>query len=90
MACDELRKGRVLKKRRYFGDGNDAVQDMVQGRYTLVIREARTAKVVGRTRTDGAKADCLHLLYGPQEPGEQQVGVPTKTQITKALRRFVE
>jgi hypothetical protein len=63
---------------------------MVLGRYTLVIRETRTARVIGRARIDGAKADCLYLLYGVRKPGEQQFSVPTRAQITNALRRYVE
>jgi len=89
VACVELRKGRVLKECSYFGDGKEVVQDMVLGRYTLVIREARTAKVIGRTRIDGADAECLFLLYGRQT-SDEQVSVPTVTQIRTALRRFVE
>ncbi|MBE1489363.1 hypothetical protein [Plantactinospora soyae] len=90
VACVQLQKGRVLKKCRYFGGGKDVVQNMVLGRYTLVIREARTAKIIGRTRIDGADADCLFLLYGAREPDEQQVSVPTEAQIRTALRRYVE
>ncbi|MBF9133177.1 hypothetical protein I0C86_30070 [Plantactinospora sp. S1510] len=90
VACVQLRKGRVLKECSYFGDGKRVVQDMVLGRYTLVIREARTAKIIGRTRIDGTDADCLILLYGRRDPDEQQVSVPTQAQIRTALRRYVE
>ncbi|MFC6018261.1 hypothetical protein ACFP2T_18880 [Plantactinospora solaniradicis] len=90
VACVQLRKGRVLDECSYFGDGKRVVQDMVLGRYTLVIREARTAKIIGRTRIDGADAECLFLLYGRQDPDEQQVSTPTEAQIRTALRRYVE
>lgn len=89
VACVELRKGRVLKSCRYYGDGKRVVQDMLLGRYTLVFREARTAKVIGQARIDGAKADCLLLLFGRQT-SDEQVSVPTAAQIRNALRRYVE
>lgn len=89
--CGDSTTGRVLKKCEYLGiNADDVTQDMVLGRYTFEIREARTARVVGTVRIDGEDAYCRPGLFGRQVDEKQQVSVPFGSQMEAALSKYVD
>ncbi|BCB75412.1 hypothetical protein GCM10022251_77770 [Phytohabitans flavus] len=92
VVCVKSSEGRVLKKCEYHGIGREGVtQDMVLGRYRLVVREARTAKVIAEMRLDGANRYCrLGLVGGEASPDRRQVSKLSTEQLQEALGQYVE
>ncbi|GLI03220.1 hypothetical protein [Phytohabitans aurantiacus] len=91
VACGNSTTGRVLKKCEYLGINTpDVSQDMVLGRYTFEIREARTARVLGQVRLDGEDTYCRSAILGTETDDKKQVSVPFGSQIEAALRKYVD
>jgi hypothetical protein len=91
VVCGDSTTGRVLKKCEYLGvNSDDVTQDMVLGRYTFEIREARTARVIGQVRLDGEDDYCRKAIVGTEIDDKQQVSVPFGSQLEAALTKYVD